>query len=108
MQSLSSWSGLWARKRPNSARVSTRLVSASRAGGFPLMVAAAEVSACVAQQLRANGRIRIYPEHDRAALPTRGPTDHIARRRISGLGARRGPLLGVDSLLLARLAGIGR
>src|SRR5262249_52663477 len=76
--------GLWARKRPNRPPVSTRLVSPSRAGGFPLMVAAAEVSACVAQQLRANGRIRVCPEHNSARPAAWGPTDHIAPPPVAG------------------------
>src|SRR5262249_32184551 len=110
MRSLNSWRGLWARKRPNRPPVSTRLVSPSRAGGFPLMVAAAEVSACVAQQLRANGRIRVCAEHNGARLAAWGPTDHIARRHVAG-HRTRGPLFGRDPPLLiglARVAGAER
>src|SRR5262245_50597906 len=69
------------------------------------MVAAAEISARVAQQLGANGRIRVCAEHDRATLAARGPADHITRRRIAWPAAG-GPLLRRGLLLFARLASI--
>jgi len=68
MQLPNLWRGLWGRKRPNSARVSTRGSFRPLRRRPALMVTAAEVSACVAQQLLANERIRIGAQHNRARL----------------------------------------